>query len=84
MRWCKRNPMTAGLLTFIPVLAGAGMVRAVRSLGIGAMLKKMGAGQTKKGEAEREWGWGMDQFVGFGGSKGGPLEGMLKILQMGM
>ncbi|KAG4426123.1 hypothetical protein IFR04_000830 [Cadophora malorum] len=84
MRWCKRNPMTAGLLTFIPVLAGAGMVRAVKSLGIGDMLKKMGAGQTKKGEAEREWGWGMDQFVGFGGSKGGPLEGMLKILQMGI
>ncbi|TVY93409.1 hypothetical protein LAWI1_G004776, partial [Lachnellula willkommii] len=23
-----------------------------------------------------------DHFVGFGGSKGGPMEGMLKILQM--
>ncbi|KAL2062577.1 hypothetical protein VTL71DRAFT_5649 [Oculimacula yallundae] len=84
MRWCKRNPITAGLLTFIPVLAGAGVVRVVKSLGIGNMFKKMGAGQTKKGEAKKEWGWGMDQFASFGGSKGGPLEGILKILQMGI
>ncbi|KAH7324106.1 hypothetical protein BKA65DRAFT_80403 [Rhexocercosporidium sp. MPI-PUGE-AT-0058] len=84
MRWCKRNPITAGLLTFIPVLAGAGMVRVVKGLGIGDMFKKMGAGQMKKGEAKEEWDWGMDQFAGFGGSKGGPLEGILKILQMGV
>ncbi|KAH9206544.1 hypothetical protein DL95DRAFT_396835 [Leptodontidium sp. 2 PMI_412] len=84
MKWCKRNPITAGLLTFIPVLAGAGMVRVVKSLGVGNIFKKMGAGQMKKGEAKKEWDWGMDQFVGFGGTKGGPLEGILKILQMGV
>lgn len=84
MKWCKRNPITAGLLTFIPVLAGAGVVRAVKSLGVGYMFKKMGGGQTKKGDAKKEWGWGMDEFAGFGCSKGGPLEGILKILQMGM
>ncbi|CZT08597.1 uncharacterized protein RAG0_13602 [Rhynchosporium agropyri] len=83
MRWCKRNPITAGLLTFIPVVAGAGLVRAVKSLKIGDMSKKMGAGQTKKTATQKQWDWGLDQFAGFGGSKGGPLEGMIKILQMG-
>ncbi|KAK0130241.1 hypothetical protein ONS96_000764 [Cadophora gregata f. sp. sojae] len=84
MRWCNRHPIAAGFLTFIPVLAGAGIVRAAKGLKIREMLKRMGAGQTKKGEAEKDWAWGMDQFVGFGGSKGGPLEGILKILQMGI
>lgn len=76
------------MLSFIPVLAGAGLVRTANNLGIGEGIRKMfksiGAGQTKKGQAAGEWDWGMDQFAGFGGSKGGPLEGILKILQMGV
>ncbi|TVY33576.1 hypothetical protein LCER1_G008982, partial [Lachnellula cervina] len=36
----------------------------------------------EKEKPKKVYGWGMDHFVGFGGSKGGPLEGMLKILQM--
>jgi len=37
------------------------------------------------GEGEKgilDAGWGFEQFKGFGGSKGGPLEGVLKMLQM--
>jgi hypothetical protein len=33
-------------------------------------------------EEEEEEGWGFDAFKGFGGSKGGPFEGVLKIFQL--
>ncbi|PBP27568.1 hypothetical protein BUE80_DR001382 [Diplocarpon rosae] len=87
-KWCKRNPIKAGVLSCVPVIAGAGLVRTINFLGlgkrIGDLFKRMGGGQKKKGEEDREWHMGMDQFAGFGGSKGGPLEGILKILQMGI
>lgn len=42
--------------------------------------------KTGGGEGEKKGildaGWGFEQFKAFGGSKGGPLEGMLKVLQM--
>ncbi|CAL3970076.1 unnamed protein product [Diplocarpon coronariae] len=88
LKWCKRNPIKAGMLSFVPVLAGARLVRTVSLLGIGQrigdLFKRMGGGQKKKGDEDKEWHMGMDQFAGFGGSKGGPLEGILKIFQMGM
>ena len=65
MKWSKGNPIKAGLLTFIPIVAGAGIVKIRKKLG-----------------GKGEWGYGLDDFKGFAGSKGGPLEGVLKIIHM--
>ncbi|KAG9228814.1 hypothetical protein BJ875DRAFT_348101, partial [Amylocarpus encephaloides] len=81
IRWAKRNPIKAGLASFIPVMLGAGAIRAVN--GLGGVTKKlfskletgMGGGrpdQKRKPTEKKHWGWGLDHFVGFGGSKGGP------------
>ena len=99
MRWGKKNPIKAGLLTFLPVLAGAGIAR-IFGTSLGAIGKKFGKklGEGKLGvesllekkrkiaseahKGNKKWGWGLDDFVGFNGSKGGPLDGILKIVQM--
>jgi hypothetical protein len=109
IKWCRNNPIKAGLLTAVPVLAGAAMFNvfagAVKALGTAgiAIMEGMGggkmpgnwAGEIKdkakdiakeaKEEAEEEaaeWGYGLDHFDGFGGSKGGPVDGFLKVMQM--
>lgn len=98
MKWCRRHPVAAGLLTFVPMLAGAGLLRLGVVSGLVPLLKKAsprslferaGGGQQgngKKGEkGEGKWDDdGMGQFAGFAGSKGGPLEGIFRILQMGV
>jgi hypothetical protein len=93
--WAQENPIKAGLLTFVPVMAFAGMTRMW--IGLGKMLGKGKTGadrlvrdSRKSGErsakarkaGKRSWGYGLDNFVGFNGSKGGPLDGVLKLLQM--
>jgi hypothetical protein len=35
MRWTKRNPVTMGLLTFVPVMTIAGIAKMVRVVGQG-------------------------------------------------
>jgi hypothetical protein len=89
MRWSKKNPMTAGVLTFVPVMTIAGVVKVARVLGKGlgfigkpGKVGGMGGGDKGLDGLGREWGWGLDEFKGFAGSKGGPFEGMLKVLQM--
>ena len=93
--WAKESPIKAGLITFIPVLALAGAARMLG--GIGKMFAKGKSGAEKavedsrnrakearkvKKEGKKYWGWGLDNFVGFNCSKGGPLDGVLKILHM--
>jgi len=93
--WAQENPIKAGLLTFAPVLAFAGMTKFWIGLG-----KILGKGKTSADEfvkksrksveqsskarksGKKHWGYGLDSFVGFNGSKGGPLDGILKLLQM--
>jgi hypothetical protein len=105
VKWCRNNPIKAGLLTFIPVLAGAGMVKmftsAAKVLGVAgiAIMEGMGGGRTPgnwegkkeaakdaakdvENAAEKEWGYGLDEFKGFAGSKAGPVEGFMKVMQM--
>jgi len=92
MRWSSKNPIKAGLLTFIPVLATAGIMRAMHGVGklFGGQkgaLGGLGKAARVKGlekEAKKEWGYGLDHFVGFAGAKGadGPLAGVLKTLHM--
>jgi hypothetical protein len=96
VRWAKRNPVKAGIATFVPLVAVAGFAKAVHGIvRLGSELLGSMDGHEdkkgKKGEADEEeeekkerkvYGWGMDHFVGFGGSKGGPVDGMMKILQM--
>lgn len=89
MRWSKKNPMIAGVLTFLPIMTIAGVVKIARGLGKGLGLVEKGFERPPKndpGAGDKsigdEWGWGMNEFKGFGGSKGGPLEGLLKVLQM--
>lgn len=88
MQWSSKNPIKAGMLTFIPVLATAGIVRAakgVRKLFGGEMggVGKAGGLKTAEKQVKKEWGYGLDDFVAFGGAKGGhPISGLLRILQM--
>lgn len=78
--------MLAGVLTFVPVMTMAIVVKIGRTLGKGFGL--VGKGYGKPGEIGGEVGskglegWGLDELKGFGGSKGGPFEGLLKIMQM--
>jgi hypothetical protein len=88
MRWGKKNPMIAGVLTFIPVMTIAVVVKITKGLGRGLGLVEKGFGRPgklgaeDKGIAEEsKWGWGLDEFKGFGGGKGGPFEGLMKIMQ---
>ena len=85
--------MKAGIAAFVPLLAVAGFAKAVHGIvALGSELLSGGLDEHESGKGEEEeeegkkekkiYGWGMDHFVGFGGSKGGPVEGMLKILQM--
>ena len=88
MKWSSKNPIKAGLLTFIPVLATAGIMRTAK--GIGKLFGGEAAGVGKAAglkaaekQAKKEWGYGLGEFVGFAGAKGGhPVSGVLKILQM--
>lgn len=109
VKWCRNNPIKAGLLTAIPILAGAAMFKvlssAVKVLGTAGIviMEGMGGGRTpgnwmgemkdkakevkndakeQAGEEAEEWGYGMDHFKGFAGSKGSPIEGFLKVMQM--
>lgn len=93
--WAQENPIKAGFLTFAPVLAFAGATKMW--LGLGKLLGKGKTGVDKavkesrksaaqsrgaKKQGKKSWGFGLDNFVDFNGSKGGPLDGMLKMLQM--
>ena len=89
MRWTKKNPMIAGVVTFIPVVFIAAVVKVARGLGKGLGLVEKTFGRPGKlGEGDKgiglgsEWEGGLDEFKGFGGSKGGPFEGILKMMQM--
>lgn len=99
IRWAKKNPVKAGIATFVPLVALAGFAKAVHGvvrLGsellssidedrIGGKDNGKDDDEDEEGKKEKEkkvYGWGMDHFVGFGGSKGGPVDGMMKILQM--
>jgi hypothetical protein len=86
MKWSKGNPIKAGFLTFIPIVAGAGIVKMARGVGkmVGLVEKGDGVGEKmrKKLGGKGEWGYGLDDFKGFAGSKGGPLEGVLKLIHM--
>jgi len=83
--------MKMGLMTFIPVLLGAGLVKTVKGVkhlltGKGAGGKEGKLGKDMRGEAkkmEKKWHEEIFQdFKGFGGSKAGPLDGLLKIVHM--
>ncbi|CAG8978172.1 hypothetical protein HYALB_00011488 [Hymenoscyphus albidus] len=91
--WAKRNPIKAGLASIVPLVLGAGMIRIITELSSVAktLLNKlemgMGGGrpgQKRKPPVKEGWDWGLQHFVGFGGTKGGPLDGIMKILQMFM
>jgi hypothetical protein len=89
MRWSSKNPIKAGLLTFTPVVATAGIVRAGKVIGklFGSekgALGGLGKAARVKGLEKKESGYGLGHLLGFAGSKGtgGPLAGVWKKLQM--
>ena len=76
--------MVAGLVTFIPVLATAGVVKIARGVGKGLGIVEKGYGRTKVGGGEGLLrgimkdgkkvgrggvGVGLDGFMGFGAAK---------------
>ena len=83
-----------GVLTFIPLLTVTAVAKIARVAGKGLGLVEKGHKRpdsnpgpqgSPSGEGDKgilDAGWGFEQFKGFGGSKGGPLEGMLKMLQL--
>jgi len=82
MRWSKRNPITAGILTFVPFLTIAGIAKVTRVVGKGfGFIESGGFKKSPKKAVDGDKGI-LDDFSNFGGSKGGPLDGMLKVLQM--
>ncbi|KAF7859766.1 hypothetical protein EAF04_008845 [Stromatinia cepivora] len=90
--WIQANPIKAGLLSFIPVMLGAGIVKTVkgvkRFLGHGAdKMKekklKLGKGLQDAKKVQRKWVEDIfGDFKGFAGSQGGPLNGILRIFHM--
>ena len=86
MRWSKKNTIKAGLTTFVSVLGAAGWVKMLRGPGKLVGGERRGANRYVENgsEGRKIWGWGLDEFVEFNGSKGGPLDGMLKVFQMWM
>jgi hypothetical protein len=87
MKWSSKNPIKAGLLTFIPALAVAGVARAAAGIGKLFAGEAGGLGQAARLKAAekkaKEWGYGLDEFVGFAGAKTPhPMGGVLKTVQM--
>ena len=92
MRWSKKNPIIAGVLTFVPVMTIAGVVKIAQGMGKGLGLVDKGFGKPgslggaggggDKGLGGGKRGWGLEECKGFGGSKGGPFQGLLKIAHM--
>ncbi|APA13549.1 hypothetical protein sscle_11g083190 [Sclerotinia sclerotiorum 1980 UF-70] len=90
--WTRANPIKAGLLSFIPVLLGAGIVKTVKGvkyfLGRGAdkvkeKKNKLGKGIQDARKAQRKWVEDvLGDFRGFAGAKGGPFNGILRIVHM--
>jgi hypothetical protein len=81
MKWSKKNPLLAGLLTFVPVMAVALIWKIAKGLG-------RGMGLTDKGYARpaniggRTSGMGGALGKALGGGKGGGFGGLLKMMQM--
>ena len=88
MKWSSSNPIKAGLLTFIPILATAGVVKAAKGIGklFGAGPEGLGKAAGLKAaekQAKKKWGYGLDEFVGFAGARAAhPMGGVLKTVQM--
>lgn len=81
MKWAQKNPIKAGLASFLPVLAGAGLVRAAKALGLGKLLgeigwvKGLGAAMATVGGGMMEgMGGGKERFEKAMGKEAGKLE----------
>lgn len=95
MEWAKKHPIQAGLASFLPILASAAVWKTFKSLrevtngvfmkmieGLGGGGRGLGKSAKKEVKKLESYGWGLDHFVGFGGTKQGPLDGVMKILQL--
>lgn len=74
-RWTKENPIKAGLITFLPVLAAAGAAKMLGGLGkmlgkgkseadkvISANRKVIEQSRKAKKDGKKVWGWGLDEL----------------------
>ena len=68
------------MLSGLGRLLGKGKSRFDVALNESRGRARMGDAAKKRGK--QVWGWGLDEFIGFNGSHGGPLDGILKALQM--
>jgi len=76
--WARENPIKTGLLSIVPVVAGAGLWK----LGKATFKGVRGLWQGKMGKDGDKWAYGLEDFKGFAGSKAGPLDGFLKVIHM--
>jgi len=66
-------------------VAGVMKIGRMVGKGMGFVQKQSNiVNETRKGVrgSKDEYGFGLDKFVDFNGTKGGPVDGMLKVLQM--
>ncbi|KAF7924429.1 uncharacterized protein EAE98_007480 [Botrytis deweyae] len=89
--WIRANPIKTGLLSFIPILLGTGVVKTVKGvkhfLGNRASKRneKKHEHKLEKEAKKLEKKWHEDifgDFKGFAGTTGGPLNGILKIVHL--
>jgi hypothetical protein len=96
IRWAKHHPIIAGFFTFLPVAGLAGAVKAGKMLrrSLGGRQGKIKGGSRSKGAVD-EGGimkrlekalssYGFHEFRGFGGTNGGALDGILKVVHLFM
>ncbi|KAI1002243.1 hypothetical protein K3495_g5958 [Podosphaera aphanis] len=81
LRWIRRHPVAATMLSIVPVLVAATAFKGLKKLV--AVMRSLGSRRHKGGDKKsQKWGYGFDDFANFAGSEGGPLEGLLMILRM--
>ncbi|KAL3424526.1 hypothetical protein PVAG01_03807 [Phlyctema vagabunda] len=86
MLWyARKHPIKTGLMTIFPALAVGGVVKGLVSAGQGLMKflsEDKRKDRKRRGEEKDDPMAIFGQFKKFGNTKGGPLDGVLKIFQM--
>jgi hypothetical protein len=96
--WGRQNPKLAGLVTFVPIVGLTAVYKIFKGLGkvfgggkdgaggrsplTGATKGLGGGGGWIKGVEEKMAGVGFGEFKGFGGTKSGPIDGVMKVVHM--
>lgn len=73
----QKHPLRTGILTILPIATATSIYRAGK-----AVFNGVNSWLDAQAGAKGDYGGILDEFVGFGGSRVGPLDGVLKVGQM--